>query len=119
MKEKDKKNQWIDKLKKIEKLDLTDEGDVDKYLGVEIEQNKEEKSITFKQTFLIQTSIELAGLNDSNQVDIPAVKPPLREKDLEGEVYLRRNSYRCLLKTALVVDANLIFRLVILGIAQT
>ena len=35
--DKDKINQLIDKLKNKEKLDLTDEGDVEKYLGVEIE----------------------------------------------------------------------------------
>ena len=81
--EKDKINQLIDKLNNKEKLDLTDEGDVDKYLGVEIERNKEDKSITFNQTFLIQRPIELSGLIDSNQVDIPAVNPPL-SKDLEG-----------------------------------
>ena len=38
--EKDKINQLIYKLKNKEKLDLTDEGDVDKYLGVQIELNK-------------------------------------------------------------------------------
>ena len=36
--DKDKINQLIDKLKNKEKLDLTDEGDVEKYLGVEIER---------------------------------------------------------------------------------
>ena len=56
---KEKINQLIDNIKNKEKLDLTDEGDVDKYLGVEIEKNKEDKSITFKQTFLIQRAIEL------------------------------------------------------------
>ena len=81
--DKDKINQLIDKLKNKEKLDLIDEGDVDKYLGVEIEWNKEDKSITFKQTFLIQRFIELAGLSDSNQVYITAVNPTL-SKDLEG-----------------------------------
>ena len=64
-------------------MDLTDEGDVNKYLRVEIEQNKEDKSITFKQTFLIQRAIELAGLSNSNQVDIPGVNPP-PSKYLEG-----------------------------------
>ena len=83
LRDKDKINQLIDKIKNKEKLDLTDESDVKKYLGVEIERNKEDKSITFKQTFLFQKSIELAGLSDSNQVDIPALKPPL-SKDLEG-----------------------------------
>ena len=41
--DKDKINQLINKLQNKEKLDLTDEGDVDKYLGVEIEQNREDK----------------------------------------------------------------------------
>ena len=40
------------------RLDLIDESDVNKYLGVEIERNKEDKSITFKQMFLIQRAIE-------------------------------------------------------------
>ena len=64
--------------------DLTDEGNVDKYIRVEIDRHKEDKSINFKETFLIQRAIELAGLSDSNQVDIPAVKPP-PSKDLEGQ----------------------------------
>ena len=81
--DKDKITQLIDKLNNKEKLYLIDEGDVEKYLGVEIERNKEDKSITFKQPFLIQRAIELAGLSNSNQVDIPAVTPPL-SKDLEG-----------------------------------
>ena len=38
--DKDKINHLIDKLKKKEKLDLTDEVDIDKYIGVEIEQKK-------------------------------------------------------------------------------
>ena len=83
LKEKDKINRLIEKLKNKGKLDPTDEGDVDKYRGVDIERNKEDKSITFKQTFLIQRAIELVGLRASNQVDIPAVNPPL-SKDLEG-----------------------------------
>ena len=80
--DKDKINQLIDKLKNKEKLDLTDEGDVDKYLGVEIELNKEDKSITFKKTFLTQRAIELAGLKNSKQVDIPAVKPLSSKENL-------------------------------------
>ena len=57
-------------------MDLIDEGDVEKYLGVEIERNKEDKSITFKKMFLIQRAIELSGLIYSNQIDILAVNPP-------------------------------------------
>ena len=40
---------------------MIDEGDVEKYLEVEIERNKEDKSITFKQMFIIRGAIELAG----------------------------------------------------------
>ena len=53
LQDKDKINHFIYKLKNNKKLNLTDEGDVDKYLGVQIELNKEDKSITFKQNFLI------------------------------------------------------------------
>ena len=96
MQDKDKINQLIDKLKNKEKLDLTDEGDVDKYLGVEIERKKENKSITSMQTFLIQRAIELAGLSDSNQVDIPSVKLPL-SKDLEGASRTSTCEYRSII----------------------
>ena len=89
-------NQIIDKLKNKGKLDLKDEGDVKKYLGVEIERNKEDKSITFNQTFLIQRAIELAGLSNSNKVDIPAVKPPL-SKYLEGASRTSSWEYRSII----------------------
>ena len=61
LRDKEKINQLIDKLKNKDTLDLTDEGDVVKYLGVEIYKNKEDKSINFKQTFLIQRYIKLVG----------------------------------------------------------
>ena len=77
-------------------MDLTDEGDVNKYLGVDIERNKEDKSINFNQTFLIQIAIELAGLSESNQVDIHAVKPSLR-KYLEGASQTSTWEYRSII----------------------
>ena len=46
--DKDKINQLIDKIRNKEKLDIIDEGDVEKYLGVDIERNKEDKSIIFQ-----------------------------------------------------------------------
>ena len=57
---------------------------------------KEDKSITFKQTFLIQKDIELAGLSDSNQVEIPAVKPPL-SKYFEGASQTSTWEYRSII----------------------
>ena len=81
--DKDKINDLIGKLKNKEKLDLTDEGSIDKYLGVEIERNPQDNSISLKQTFLIQRAIELTGLCNANNFDIPAVKSPLN-KDDEG-----------------------------------
>ena len=62
--DKDKINQLMYMLKNKEKLDLIYKVDVDKYLGIEIERNKEDKLITFKQTFLIQRGIEFLGLSD-------------------------------------------------------
>ena len=56
LQDKDKINQLLDKLKNKEKMGLTDEGDVDKYLGVEIERNKEinqylsSKKFSFKES---------------------------------------------------------------------
>ena len=38
-------------------MDSIEEGDVVKYLGVEIEQNKEDKSIALKKKFLIQRAM--------------------------------------------------------------
>ena len=64
LRDKDKINQLIKNLRKKEKLDPTDEGDANKYLLVEIDRNKKDKSITFKQTVLIQRAIELAGLSN-------------------------------------------------------
>ena len=94
--DKDKINQLIDKLKNKETFYPTDEGGVEKYLRVEIEQNKENKSIDFKQLFLIQRLIELVGLSNSNQVDIPAVNPPL-STFLEGASRTSTSEYRSII----------------------
>ena len=60
----------------IEKFEFTDEGAIDKYLGVEIEQLKE-KEFILRKTFLIWRI--LAALNvrtgDYNQRYVPVIEP--------------------------------------------
>ena len=67
----------------IEKFEFTDEGAIDKYLGVEIEQFKG-KEFILRQPFLIQRI--LASLNiktgDYNQRDVPIIGPLLSRDEL-------------------------------------
>ena len=67
----------------IEKFDFTDEGAIDKYLGVEIEQLKGNEFI-LRKPFLIQRI--LAALNvktgDYNQRDVPVIGPLLSRDEL-------------------------------------
>ena len=67
----------------IEKFKLTDEGTIDKYLGLEIEQLKG-KEFILRQPFLIQRI--LAALNvktgDYNQRDVPVIGPLLSRDEL-------------------------------------
>ena len=64
LRDKEKIKQFVENLQNKEKLDMIDEGDVDKYFGVDIDRNKEYKSITSNKKFLIQRAIELAGLSN-------------------------------------------------------
>ncbi len=76
-----------------EKFDLTDEGDINMYLGVEIEMhNKGESkddqqstSFEMKQSFLIDRILKLLDINEGdNSKPTPATKPVLT-KDADGE----------------------------------
>ena len=59
-----------------EKFEFTDEGEIDKYLGIEVEQLKG-KEFILRQPFLIRRI--LAALNvkagDYNQRDVPVIRP--------------------------------------------
>lgn len=72
----EKIDETISQLKKLN-FDLTDEGDVDAFLGVKVEQN-EDNSIKMSQPDLISRVIETLGLESSSkQHKTPAVSPPL------------------------------------------
>jgi hypothetical protein len=67
-----------------ENFDFTDDGDLDKYLGVDVKKHKD-GSIELTQTHLIRRFLEVIGM-DIDKVNpraTPAIKP-LLFKDLEG-----------------------------------
>jgi len=68
----------------MDDYELTDEGKLDKYLGIEITDNKD-GSFEMSQPYLIQRIIEFVGLDMrmTNTRDTPVGKP-LLHKDLQG-----------------------------------
>ena len=68
----------------IEKFEVTDEGPLDKYLGVEIEKLKDNEFI-LRQPFLIQRILTLLNVTDDsyNKRDVPVIGP-LLSRDENG-----------------------------------
>ena len=63
------------------KFELTDEGEVDSFLGIKIDKDKE-GNVTMTQRGLIDTIIKAVGLeNDSKQHQTPATNPPLQKHE--------------------------------------
>ena len=63
------------------KFELTDEGEVDSFLGIKIDKDKE-GNITMTQSGLTDTIIKAVGLeNDSKQHQTPATNPPLQKHE--------------------------------------
>ena len=90
----------IDSLKNgPEKFDLTDEGDINMYLGVEIEMLGKDnpntpRSFEMKQPFLIGRILKLLGIVEGdNSKPTPATKPVLT-KESEGDVRNADWNYR-------------------------
>ena len=85
-------DQHISKLRKLN-FDLTEEGEVTQFLGVEIVKDQN-GHITMTQTGLIDNVIELLGLTgDSKQHKTPAVSPPIHP-DEQGAQREMNWSYR-------------------------
>ena len=61
---------------------LTDEGEVAKYLRVDVKRNDDNGSIELWQPFLIQRLVEMLELDPAKLHNIPAVNP-LLHKDLD------------------------------------
>ena len=77
-------------------FDLTDEGDVDSFLGVQIETGKDGK-IKMSQTGLIDVIIESLGLDEnSTQHQTPATSPPLHKHE-DKEKFKDTWNYRSLI----------------------
>ena len=78
-------SQFMTSLKNgIEKFEFTDEGPLDKYLGVEIEKLKDNEFI-LRQPFLIQRILALLNVTDDsyNKRDVPVIGP-LLSRDENG-----------------------------------
>ena len=72
-------DRFTDSLKNgIEKFEFTDEGPLDKYLGVEIEKLDRNEFI-LRQPHLIQRTLELLGVSEDhyNKRDVPVIGPLL------------------------------------------
>ena len=90
---------WIDLLTKSlfegdEKFELTDEGNIDKYLGVCVQENKD-GTYEIRQPFLIDRMLtELTIDHVETKKRRPPVSTPLLYKDLKGKGRLKSWNYR-------------------------
>ena len=68
-----------------ESFELTDEGEVDAFLGIKVTKN-DDKTIMMSQPGLIDQVIRTVGLeNDSKQHKTPSVNPPLGKSELGAD----------------------------------
>ena len=67
----------------LERYDLTDEGDISKYLGVDIIKNKD-GTFELKQPFLIRRILDKVGLVETTGSKETPVGKPLLHKDCDG-----------------------------------
>ena len=82
--DKRKIKETLDKLKN-QGFVFTDEGSIEQYLGIQIENNSD-GSITMSQPFLLKRIIEaLPGLKDTNPANIPALSTVMLTKDKDGK----------------------------------
>ena len=89
---------FVDSLKHgPENFDFTDEGDLSKYLGIDIEKLPSKDGFTMTQPFLIERIIEAVAIDVrmSNSRPTPAAGP-LLSRDEEGPVRKRSWNYRTL-----------------------
>ena len=89
---------------------MTDEGDIDKFLGIEIKQ-LDDKRFELKQPFLIERICRTLGLIDndwkveSNDKRTPVGKPVLN-KDLDGKPRKLKWKYRTAVGMLSYLQAN-------------
>ena len=64
-------------------FDMTDEGEVAQYLGVDVKRSSDGSTIELRQPYLIQRILEQLKITDANHKTTPSVKP-LLHKDTDG-----------------------------------
>jgi len=82
---------------RTENFELTDEGSIDKYLGVEI-CDYPDGSYELKQSYLIERIIDALGLTSAETQKRPmSVASPLLHKDLEGKDRIKPWNYHSII----------------------
>ena len=77
-------------------VDLTDEGEVDSFLGIKID-TAEDETITMSQPILIETIIRSLSLeDDSKQYQTPTLSPPLQKYE-DSAPFKEKLCYRSLI----------------------
>ena len=71
---------------------LTDERQIDKYIGVDIDKFQKD-SIEFRQPYLIQRCLESMELNDKMNIKHTPATKPLLLKDMDGKPKKHQWSY--------------------------
>ena len=96
VKEKSEATEIMNHLKELQ-FELTDEGPVSAYLGVDVQQI-DDATFTLKQPFLVQRIIDSLGnaTKDANVKSTPAVHRQLLTKDLDGPERKQNWNYRSL-----------------------
>ena len=72
---------------------LTDEGDIDKYLGVDIDRSKRGSS-SMIQPYFIEMFLEAMGVNDKINIKKTSATEPLLHKDKDGDSRKYQWNYR-------------------------
>ena len=86
-------------------FELTDEGEVDAFLGIKLTKNTDD-SITMSQPGLIEQVIKTVGLeNDSKQHKTPAINPPLGKNE-DGADRETQWSYRSAIGKLAYISRN-------------
>ena len=102
-KDKSKITTMINSLKT--EFELTDEGDLATYLGVQIDRNTDTNTFTLTQTGLINRTLEATGMTDCNTVWCPAQKTPLGA-DKDGPPFNENWNYASVVGMLLYLASN-------------
>jgi Reverse transcriptase (RNA-dependent DNA polymerase) len=88
-----------------ETSDLTDEGELENFLGIKVDRSPDGKTFTLTQPLLIERIIETAGMNDANPRATPA-SPKVLGKDADGPAMTETWNYASIVGMLLFLSNN-------------